>query len=135
MINKDDIIKILRNVIDPELKMDIVEANMIRDIEINENKVKITIALTSPSCPLADRIENEIINNVKNLSGVDEVEVIKTTMSEDEVRKLFDKVKYRRIIQKFPKKNIKRIIAVLSGKGGVGKSSVTALLATELSRR
>lgn len=135
MISKDDIMRILRNVIDPELKMDIVEANMIRNIEINGNAVKITIALTSPSCPLVDKIKNEIISNVKNLSGVSEVEVVTTTMSEDEIRKLLDKIRHRRTIQKFPKRNIKRIIAVLSGKGGVGKSSVTALLATELSKR
>ncbi|MCS7097707.1 MAG: Mrp/NBP35 family ATP-binding protein [Candidatus Methanomethyliaceae archaeon] len=135
MINKDDVIKILRKVVDPELGMDLVEANMVRDVEIYNGTVKITIALTSSSCPLMDKIKSEILNNVKNLQGVNEVEVITTTMSEDEVRKLFNKIRQRRMFQKLPKRNIKRIIAILSGKGGVGKSSITALLATALIKR
>lgn len=135
MVSKEEIMNVLKSVVDPELKMDLVEANMVRNIEISGNAVKITIALTSSSCPLVDKIKSEIINRIKSLKSVSEVEIITTTMNEDEARKLFEKIKYRRALQKFPKKNIKKIIAVLSGKGGVGKSSITALLATELSRR
>lgn len=126
---------VLKKVIDPELGINLIEANMVRNIEIYNGTVRIIIALTSSSCPLVDKIKSEISNNVKNLQGVNEVEIITTTMSEDEVRQLFNKVRQKRIFQKLPKRNIKRIIAILSGKGGVGKSSITALLATALVKR
>lgn len=129
MINKEEIINKLKKVMDPELGMNIIDANMIRNISIDEkNSVKIVLALTSPSCPLSDKIKEDIISNLREIQGINNIEVVTEVMPEEEARKLLSKA----MIRKFPKMNIKRIIAILSGKGGVGKSSITSLIAVTL---
>ncbi|MGC8936140.1 MAG: Mrp/NBP35 family ATP-binding protein [Candidatus Methanomethylicaceae archaeon] len=137
MVNKDDVLEALKSVVDPELGMDIVAANMIRDVMVEGSNVKIVIALTSDSCPLANRLKEDAEAAVKNIEGVGKVELELTTMNEDELRQLSAKIKTRsaHLLEKLPKKGIKKIIAVVSGKGGVGKSSVTALIATTLSKK
>lgn len=137
MVNKDEVLEALRSVIDPELGMDIVTANMIREVRVEGSDVKIVMALTSDSCPLASRLREEAEVAVKNIEGVSNVELILTTMSEEELGELSAKIKARsaHLLEKLPKRGIRRIIAIVSGKGGVGKSSVTALIATILSRK
>ncbi|MEM2128196.1 MAG: Mrp/NBP35 family ATP-binding protein [Candidatus Methanomethylicaceae archaeon] len=137
MVNKDDVLEALKGVVDPELGMDIVTANMVRDVKVEGSDVKIVMALTSDSCPLASRLKEEAEVAVKNIEGVGKVELELTTMNEDELRSLSAKIKARsaHLLEKLPKRGIKKIIAIVSGKGGVGKSSVTALIAATLSRK
>ncbi|MFW5799405.1 MAG: Mrp/NBP35 family ATP-binding protein [Spirochaetota bacterium] len=122
-INKEEVRKALSNVIDPELREDLVTLNMIKDIEIKDsNKVIVTVELTTPACPLKNTIANDCRNEVSKVPGVEDVE-IKFTAREKKTEKeiKLDKVK--------------NIIAVSSGKGGVGKSTVAALLALSFAKK
>lgn len=121
-INTEEVRKALSNVIDPELKKDLVSLNMIKDIETDNSKVIVTVELTTPACPLKDVIRKDCVNEVSKVNGVDEVEVKFTSAprSQDKEIKL---------------ENVKNIIAVGSGKGGVGKSTVCTLLALSFAKK
>ncbi|MEM3387202.1 MAG: Mrp/NBP35 family ATP-binding protein [Nitrososphaerales archaeon] len=141
MLTKSKILEALSEVVDPEIGLNIVELGMVRDIKVEDGVVKILIALTVPSCPLANTIKSDVEKNVKKLNGVKAVSVETTSMSKEELDRLKEKLQQKfgkkaatTGIEKLDKKNIAHIIAVVSGKGGVGKSSVSALLATELRR-
>ncbi|MDD1766871.1 MAG: Mrp/NBP35 family ATP-binding protein, partial [Candidatus Methanomethyliaceae archaeon] len=139
MITKDEVLESLKKVMDPELGIDIISAGMVRKISVEGDSVSVTLALTSDTCPLANKLRKGVEEAIRSLKGVGKVEVELTVMSEEELNRLVEKVKSRgRLAQlpvKLPKKGIERIIAVLSGKGGVGKSSIAAMLAVELSRQ
>ncbi|MEM1994822.1 MAG: Mrp/NBP35 family ATP-binding protein [Nitrososphaerales archaeon] len=141
MLTKSKILEALSEVVDPEIGLNIVELGMVRDIKVEDGVVKILIALTVPSCPLANTIKSDVEKNVKKLNGVKAVSVETTSMSKEELDRLKGKLQQKfgkkaatAGIEKLDKKNIAHIIAVVSGKGGVGKSSISALLATELRR-
>ncbi len=141
MLTKSKILEALSEVVDPEIGLNIVELGMVRDIKVEDGVVKILIALTVPSCPLANTIKSDVEKNVKKLNGVKAVSVETTSMSKEELDRLKEKLQQKfgkkaatAGIEKLDKKNIAHIIAVVSGKGGVGKSSISALLATELRR-
>ncbi len=141
MVTKSKIMDVLSTVIDPEIGLNIVELGMVKEVEIGDGRVRILIALTVPSCPLADTIKRDIERAVNSLDGVHSVTVETTSMSQEELDRLksrlrekFSKKSSTVAIEKMDKKNIAHIIAVVSGKGGVGKSSVSALLASELRR-
>jgi len=134
MITKEEILEALKKVMDPELGRSIVQLNMVRDIEITEaGGVSFTLALTIPGCPLKNQMENDARTTLMALPGVTSVKVTFGTMTEKEKADIFGSGK-----PELPKLNkfnhIKQVIAVLSGKGGVGKSSVTAMLACDLAR-
>jgi Mrp family chromosome partitioning ATPase len=136
MITEKQILDVLTTVKDPELNRNLVELNMVREIKISpENEVSFTIALTIPGCPLKNEIEKNARLAVMQIPGIKDVAITLGAMSEEERQKLFGKSTQ----QPLPKLNefnkIGRVIAVMSGKGGVGKSSVTALLACELARQ
>lgn len=141
MITKSKIINALSTVIDPEIGLNIVELGMVKDVKIEDGRVSVLIALTVPSCPLANSIKKGVEKAVSKLDGVQRVSVDTTSMSQEELDRLKGRLQERfgkrasaTGIEKLDKKNIAHIIAIVSGKGGVGKSSVSALLASELKR-
>jgi ATP-binding protein involved in chromosome partitioning len=123
-MTQDDVLKALSNVQEPDLGKDLVTLNMIRDIAISGNDVSFTVVLTTPACPLKDLIKNACINAIKLLISKEANVTVNFTSSTTTIRS--DKGAI------LP--NIKNIIAVVSGKGGVGKSTVSANLAIALSK-
>lgn len=119
-ITTEQVLGALRNVDDPDLKKDIVTLGMVKDIVINDKKVAFTVVLTTPACPMKDMIQRACVNAVKYY--VDKEATVDVHMTAN--------VTSQRNGPLLP--GVKNIIAVASGKGGVGKSTVAANLAAAL---
>ena len=129
------ILAALGNVIDPELRQPVTELDMVRDVTIDGGKVAITLALTVAGCPLRNSFEEQVGREVGAVAGVESVRLEFDVMTPDERAALTTRLRGGRpaddrAIQLDP---TTRVIAVVSGKGGVGKSSLTANLAAALS--
>lgn len=127
-MNLEYIIERLKEVKDTELNKNIIELNMVRNLEFQDKKISLDLFLTIPDCPLKDRLKNDIYNKLKEI-GFEEININLKTMEKKEVENL----KLNLSLKK-EKKDIKKIIAIASGKGGVGKSTVTTNIAVTLSK-
>ncbi|HEX4520899.1 MAG TPA: Mrp/NBP35 family ATP-binding protein [Gaiellaceae bacterium] len=131
----EGILAALASVIDPELRKPVTELDMVRDIAISGGDVTVTIALTVAGCPLRNSFQEQVAREVGAVEGVTSVKLEFDVMSPDERTALTTKLRGGRpaddkTIQLDP---TTRVIAVASGKGGVGKSSITANLAAAFS--
>jgi ATP-binding protein involved in chromosome partitioning len=131
MPSKDQILNALSKVNDPELHRSLTDLKMVRDVEVHDRAVEVTIALTVPNCPLQDQIEADVRTAITALGEVDQVVVHMTAMTDEERKALFGEPQEGSAVQY---NRIQRVVAVMSGKGGVGKSLVTSLLAVALAQ-
>ncbi|MEA2157954.1 MAG: ATP-binding protein involved in chromosome partitioning, partial [Solirubrobacteraceae bacterium] len=128
MPTRDQVTDSLRAVIDPELRRDIVELEMVRSIDIHPNGVvDVMVSLTTPGCPIRSHFENGVASAVRKLEGVSAVNVSFDVLSDNEKSALGRKLG-RGSLPEGALAQVKNIICIGSGKGGVGKSSVTANL-------
>jgi hydrogenase maturation protease len=132
-VTEEQVNQVLTKVMDPELKRSLMELGMVRDVQVKNTQVRFTLALTIPECPLKDQIVAEAKVAVLALDGVEGVEVNLTEMTNEEKQRIgIGGTGQQGVAESF--NHIRHIVAVMSGKGGVDKSLVSALLAVALRR-
>lgn len=124
-ITIEKVLDALRYVDDPDLKKDLVTLNMIQDVKVDGKNISFTVVLTTPACPMKDMIHNACMNAI--LHFVDKEAKVKINMSSN--------VTSKKEKEDTTLRDVKNIIAVASGKGGVGKSTIAANLALGLAKQ
>ncbi|AWB89720.1 Mrp/NBP35 family ATP-binding protein [Salinibacterium hongtaonis] len=134
MTSADKIRAALAHVTDPEIRRPITELDMVGDISVDGGVASVVIKLTIVGCPAADRIERDVRTAVEAVEGVSQAEIALTVMTPDERRSLTSRLQGGRRAMPFTPESLTRVIAVTSGKGGVGKSTLTANLAVAMTQ-
>ena len=134
----EKVINQLRGVVDPELGSDIVDLGMVKKIDFKDNgDLKITIALTTAGCPLKAQIQKDVRLRMKSISEISHVKIEWTELTDEERAKTMDRARFNLsqedVVTQIPRTT--KSIMIASGKGGVGKSSVTANIATGLAAK
>jgi ATP-binding protein involved in chromosome partitioning len=135
-VSKESVLAALESVIDPELSRSVVELDMVRDVRIDGGDVAVTIALTVPGCPLRASFEEQVERALRPVEGIRSVELGFDVLTPEERVALTQKLRGG-VEERTPGVSVDastRVVAVASGKGGVGKSSLTANLAAAFSR-
>ncbi|WP_454116177.1 P-loop NTPase [Microbacterium aurum] len=124
-------------VTDPELRRPLAELDMVRGVEVDGTVAHVHIALTIVGCPAADRISREVTDAAASVTGIDEVDLSVGVMTPAERQALTERLRGGRAARQMPfgPDSLTRVVAVTSGKGGVGKSTLTANLAVALAAR
>jgi ATP-binding protein involved in chromosome partitioning len=134
----DEVRGVLGGVLDPELHASIVDLGMVKDVDVAaDGRVRVKVALTTAGCPLRGQIENDVRSKVAGLPGVHAVDVEYGEMTQEERSALMQRARFQ-ASQNAPPTEVPsttRVLAIGSGKGGVGKSSVTANLAAAIAAR
>jgi ATP-binding protein involved in chromosome partitioning len=120
-LGDEQVLSVLKRVQDPDLRKDIVSLGFIRNLKIDNGKVSFDLNLTTPACPVKDQMRDEAVALVKSLPGVENVEV-----------KMTSEVKQAPQLDKTALSAVRNIVAVGSGKGGVGKSTIAVNIAASL---
>src|SRR5689334_3182961 len=121
-LTRDQVLSALRTVQDPELFKDIVTLGMVKQVEVDGANVRLTVELTTPACPLKETIKRDVENALRKI-GVENVELELTANTKGPAQPRADLLP-----------QVKNIIAVGAGKGGVGKSTIAVNLAVGLAR-
>lgn len=137
-LTSQNVLDALSAVIDPEIRRPITDLNMVDSINIDGSTVSVTILLTTAGCPLRTTISDDVNKTLSALDGVTDVKVTMDVMNDEQKKALREKLNggrpEREILFARPD-SLTRVIAVTSGKGGVGKSSMTANLAAAMARQ
>jgi ATP-binding protein involved in chromosome partitioning len=136
MPEREAILKALEAVIDPELKRSVVELDMVRRVDVEGGRVGVTIALTVAGCPLRSSFEQQVDQALAPVEGVEEIELSFDVMSPEEKAALTTKLRGG-VAERTPGISVDaatRVVAIVSGKGGVGKSTLAANLAAAFSK-
>jgi len=120
-VTSEQVLDVLKRVQDPDLHKDIVSLGFIRNMKIETGKVSFDLNLTTPACPVKDQMRDEAVALVKGLPGVENVEV-----------KMTSEVRQAPQLDKTALASVRNIVAVGSGKGGVGKSTIAVNIAASL---
>jgi ATP-binding protein involved in chromosome partitioning len=132
MPTKEQITEALKAVIDPELRRSIVELGMVRSIAIEDDgRVDVVVSLTTPGCPIRSHFQNAVAERVGELDGVTRVGVGFDVLSNEEKGRIQQSLGRQRLPEG-ALAQVKNVVCVASGKGGVGKSTMTANLAAAL---
>ena len=149
VVSKEQVMAALKDVMDPELHISIVNLQMVKKVDIEGDRVKVLVALTVGGCPLSKTISSDIEKAVTKLPGVTAVEVETSVMTKQELEGVRKQIQSQMAaaqtkkagpggmppgINRLERKGIRNVIAIMSGKGGVGKSFVTGFLAVQLTR-
>ncbi len=125
--------KALEGVMDPELERSIVDLGMVHDLEVEDGQVTFTLALTTMACPMKAKMQDDAREALLKVDGVRDVKINLREMTDEEKKRAFGGQPQAGSAEAY--NHIGHVIAVVSGKGGVGKSSVAALLAVSLQRQ
>jgi ATP-binding protein involved in chromosome partitioning len=136
MASREAVVEALGRVIDPELRRPVTELDMVRSVDVDGGQVAVKLALTVVGCPLRSSFEDQVRREVATLEGVDEVTLEFDVMTPEERQMLTQKLRGS-VSERSKGLSLDastRVLAVCSGKGGVGKSTVTANVAVALSQ-